>query len=191
MYSVTELNFNLVKEFIDYAYSRALAYSAFEDNGFSADKFIQRILNNGDEKFSSLQSSKFEKIKYNKVYRRIGSSGKKADTSTVSYSIFEDVPVNAPIAIQWPIHLLNKHIIYFNLEDNLLYLLDDKYPNKNYIPFTMDEMKVKIDSDYRKAAFTSISSLIPDIVGVTRKTAFDWDSKDFQQYMILCEMKEV
>lgn len=191
MKSVADLDFSLVREFIEYSYSKALAYSAFEDNGFSADKFIQRVLDNGDVNYNSLQSSKFERIKYNKVYRRTGSSGKKADTSSVSYRIFDDVDIKSHIAIQWPIHLLNKYMIYFNLEDNLIYLLEEKYPDKNYIPFTMEEMKSRIDTEYRKSAFISISTRLPDLVGVSRKTAFDWDSKDFQQYMILCEMQEV
>lgn len=182
------INFSMIKEFIDYAYSMGVNCGAFKETRFNSDLFVKRVLDNGDTRYTNFNSNKFERVSYVTAYRRSGSSGEKANTSIVYYEKNQEVMGKEVFMICWPIHLRRKHNFYFDFKDNIIYFRENKWPLPDFIEFNMDQLKSFIEDEYRNSSFSILKKYLPEIVGKKRKNSKDISYEEFKEYMNLIEM---
>lgn len=128
MKDIDSFDYTPIKDFIQAVYADSLELGAFVSSDFSVDSFMNRVKTNGYELTFTLtkaNSNKFERIVYSPAYRRNSSSGKIAKTSIVFYRFDKELVTNELgietvrkgdfFKICWPVHLMNKKDIIFDL----------------------------------------------------------------------------
>lgn len=187
MKALTKYDWSLVQEFVDKAFKLGVEKFAYIDKEFSKELFMKRLFENGSENFSTFQHDKFERITYKSYYQRKSSSGKYAKTSMVHYKFdfLEGVTdTTENFIVSWPIHLMNRKEIHFNLSNNTV-----SYMNGTQVITSIDEMMEIFEAEYYQAVHHSFKKNIPDVFkGIKRSDMFSMPKSLMNQYALLCEM---
>lgn len=204
MRDLNSFDFTTVKTFVQAAFEKSVALGAFLDVGFSVESFMQRVMDNGFEQtfnYTKSQSKNFERITYGQAYRRKSSSGKVAKTSIVYYRFateFEFCQDGVKkiysgnfLRLCWPVHLMNKKDIWFNLDTGDIWL-SFRNPNEvseNHKKVTVQEL---LDLFYTET-MGSLHFIVNNKtnVGMTKKAFFELPIEIIRSHMSLCDMIEV
>lgn len=204
MRDLNSFDFTNVKTFVQAAFEKSVALGAFLDVGFSVENFMQRVMYNGFEptfRYTKSQSNNFERITYSPAYRRKSSSGKVAKTSIVYYRFDTEFEARQDgvkqvysgnfLRLCWPVHLMNKKDLWFNLDTGDIWLTY-RHPsevNENHKKVTIQEL---LDLFYTET-MGSLHFIVnkKTNVGMTKKFFFELPVETIRSHMSLCDMIEV
>lgn len=204
MQDLNSFNYTTVKDFIQAAFSKSVELGAFIDDGFSVDKFMNRVMENGFEttfNYIKAQSKKFERISYSTSYRRKSSSGKIAKTSIIFYRFDINFVANIDgtktaqdgifLRLCWPVHLMNKKDLWFNLKTGEIWLAYSS--PESFVEYhkkvTMDEL---LNLCYVEM-MGSIHFIVKQktVLRMTKKEFSSLPSETIRDHLTLCDMIEV
>jgi len=204
MQDLNLFDYTQVKTFIQAAFSKSVELGAFIDDGFSVDKFMNRLIENGFEptfSYIKAQSKNFERIAYTPAYRRKSSSGKIAKTSILFYRFDIEFVANINgtpttqygvfLRLCWPVHLMNKKDLWFNLKTGeiwMAYSSPEAFIEYHKI-ITMDEL---LNLCYVET-MGSIHYIVKKSthLRMTKKEFSALPSTTIRDHLTLCEMIEV
>lgn len=204
MKDLNTFDFTVIKTFINTSFQKGVELGAFNDTGFSIDSFIDRVMMNGFEEtfdYRKAQSNKFERISYSTAYRRKSSSGQIAKTSIVFYRfsvLFNTNEMGAKtirngtfMEICWPIHLMNKKTIHFDLETGEIWL---SYRHADFLDDV--HRKVSLEGLIKLVYMETMGSIYFIVnkktnIGMNKKAFFELPSSTIRAHMSLCDMIEV
>ena len=204
MKDLNSFDFTHIKNFVDAAFSKSVSLGAFSNFGFSAEIFMQCVMKNGFEPtfcYTKSQSKNFERITYCPAYRRKSSSGKVAKTSIIFYRFDTEFEVRQDnvkhvysgnfFRLCWPVHLMNKKDIWFDLDTGDIWLTY-RHPNdvyENHKKVTIQEL---LDLIYTET-MGSLHFIVNKItnVGMNKKFFFNLPVETIRSHVSLCDMIEV
>ena len=187
-----DYDLSFIKEFIDKAYQTGVDSFSYMDTEFSGNSFIARLLENDLNIYNNYQASKFERITYQKYYQRKSSSGLFAKTSSVYYvhntiaRLREDNNEDLELTVLWPIHLLNKKGVVFNLDKKTVCLM-----GKNLI-YGIDNIIECFRQEHYNAVHAILKKELKEIFSNVEKTDMSKLSKDdISHYAVLTEIQKI
>jgi hypothetical protein len=204
MRDLNSFDFTNVKTFIQAAFQKSVDLGAFQSVGFSVESFMKRVMDNGFEPtftYMKSQSNNFERITYSTAYRRKSSSGKVAKTSIIYYRFDTEFEAREEGVKQvysgnffrlcWPVHLMNKKDIWFDLDTGDIWLTY-RHPSdvhENHKKVTMEELLNLFYVETMGSLHYIVNKKTN--VGMTKKFFFELPDETIRSHVSLCDMIEV